>query len=97
MLKQLGIKSDKNSSPGGYRVPVNDKQVRKLMEEMSKHGNVGKALMKAGMNRKTGRKYLRPGAASNSSEAIQRLACVARPREGSVLCSETSSGRSDAD
>jgi len=42
-------------------VPVNDKQVRKLMEEMSKHGNVGKASMKAGMDRKTGRKYLRAG------------------------------------
>jgi hypothetical protein len=29
------------------------------MEEMSKHGKIGKAAMKAGMDRKTGRKYIR--------------------------------------
>ena len=38
-----------------------DAQVRKLMEEMSKHGEVGLAAMKAGMDRKTARKYLRAG------------------------------------
>jgi hypothetical protein len=33
--------------------------VRKLMEEMSKHGKVGRASMMSGMDRKTGRKYVR--------------------------------------
>jgi hypothetical protein len=32
-------------------------QVRKLMEEKSRHGKVGRASMVAGMDRKTGRKY----------------------------------------
>jgi hypothetical protein len=36
---------------------VSDAQVRKLMEEMSKHGQIGQAAMKADMNRKTARKY----------------------------------------
>jgi hypothetical protein len=38
--------------------PVSDAQVRKLMEEMSKHGKNGLAAMKAGMDRKTARKYV---------------------------------------
>ena len=38
---------------------VTDQQVRKLNEEISRHGQVGKASMKAGMDRTTGRKYLR--------------------------------------
>ena len=38
-----------------------DAQVRKLMEEMSRHGRVGMASMKAGMDRKTGRKCLKSG------------------------------------
>ncbi len=38
--------------------PVSDAQVRKLMEEMSKHGRIGRAAMKAGMDRKTARKYV---------------------------------------
>jgi len=38
-----------------------DAQVRKLMEEMSRHGKIGKASMKAGMDRKTGRKYIKSG------------------------------------
>ena len=38
-----------------------DAQVRKLMEEMSKHGRIGVAAMKAGMDRKTARKYVRVG------------------------------------
>ena len=42
-------------------MPVTDAQVRKLMEEMSKHGKVGLASMKAGMDRKTGRKYVEAG------------------------------------
>ena len=40
---------------------VTDAQVRKLMEEMSKHGRVGDAAMKAGMHRQTARKYVAAG------------------------------------
>lgn len=40
---------------------VTDGQVRKLMEELSKEDNLSKASMKAGMNRKTGRKYRKAG------------------------------------
>ena len=42
---------------------VTDQQVRKLMEEMAKHGELGLASMLAGMDRATGRKYLRMGKA----------------------------------
>jgi len=38
---------------------VTDAQVRKLMEEKSKHGKRGRASMVSGMDRKTGRKYWR--------------------------------------
>ena len=31
------------------------------MEEMSKHGRIGQAAMKAGMDRKTARKYVKAG------------------------------------
>src|SRR5579885_1975928 len=41
--------------------PCSDAQVRKLMEEMSKHGKKGLAAMKAGMDRKTARKYVEAG------------------------------------
>lgn len=41
--------------------PVSDAQVRKLMEELSKHGRIGVAAMKAGMDRKTARKYVEAG------------------------------------
>ena len=41
--------------------PVSDGQVRKLMEEMTKHGKVGVAAMKADMDRKTARKYATAG------------------------------------
>jgi len=41
--------------------PVSDAQVRKLMEEMTKHGKLGRAAMKAGMDRKTARKYVGAG------------------------------------
>jgi hypothetical protein len=37
---------------------VSDAQVRKLMEEMTKHGEIGRAAMVADMDRKTGRKYV---------------------------------------
>ena len=42
---------------------VTDQQVRKLMEEMAKHGELGLASIRAGMDRSTGRKYLRMGKA----------------------------------
>ncbi|MBW1688163.1 MAG: IS21 family transposase [Deltaproteobacteria bacterium] len=38
-----------------------DAQVRKLMEEMSKHGEVGRAALRSGMDRKTARKYVAAG------------------------------------
>lgn len=41
--------------------PVSDCQVRKLMEEMTKHGQIGRAAMKADMDRKTARKYVEAG------------------------------------
>lgn len=42
--------------------PVSDAQVRKLMEEMNQHGEIGRAAMKADMDRKTARKYVAAGA-----------------------------------
>lgn len=41
---------------------VTDQQVRKLMDEMSRHGAIGRAAMKAGMDRKTARAYVAAGA-----------------------------------
>lgn len=38
-----------------------DGQVRKLMAEMKQHGQIGKASVRAGMDRKTGRKYAAAG------------------------------------
>ena len=38
-----------------------DAQVRKLMNEMSKRGQIGLAAARAGMDRKTARKYVRNG------------------------------------
>lgn len=46
--------------------PVSDAQVRMLMEEMSKHGQVGRAAMKADMDRKTARKYVAAGQVPSS-------------------------------
>lgn len=37
---------------------VTDQQVRKLREEMAKHGSAGLASLRSGMHRNTGRKYL---------------------------------------
>jgi hypothetical protein len=42
-------------------VQTTDAQVRKLMQEMKKHGEVGRAAAKADMDRKTARKYIRAG------------------------------------
>lgn len=41
--------------------PVSNAQVRLLMEEMSKNGQIGHAAMKAGMDRKTARRYMAAG------------------------------------
>ena len=41
--------------------PISDAQVRRLMEEMSKHGEIGQAAMKADMDRKTARRYVATG------------------------------------
>lgn len=41
--------------------PVSDAQVRKLMDEKTRTGEIGLAAMKAGMDRKTGRKYVAAG------------------------------------
>lgn len=40
---------------------VSDAQVRKLMDEMSKHGRVGLAALRAGVHRNTARRYLEAG------------------------------------
>jgi predicted site-specific integrase-resolvase len=42
-------------------VLTTDGQVRKLMEELSKHGRVGLAAMRAGVDRKTAREYAKAG------------------------------------
>jgi hypothetical protein len=42
-------------------VQTTDAQVRRLMEEIQKHGKIGLAAMRAGMDRKTARKYVRLG------------------------------------
>jgi Mu transposase, C-terminal domain len=42
-------------------VAATNAQVRKLMEEYQKHGGIGRASMRAGMDRKTARKYVREG------------------------------------
>jgi hypothetical protein len=42
-------------------VTTTDGQARKLMEEMAKHGKVGLAAMRAGVDRKTARKYVKAG------------------------------------
>lgn len=48
---------------------VTDQQVRKLMEEMTKHGQVGKAALRAGMDRKTARRYLAAGSPPSALKA----------------------------
>jgi thioesterase domain-containing protein len=42
-------------------VRTTDAQVRKLMEEMAKHGRLGLAAARAGMDRKTARRYVKEG------------------------------------
>jgi hypothetical protein len=51
--------------------PVSDAQARKLMEEMSRHGQIGLAAMKAGMDRKTARKYVVTGKLPSEMTAVR--------------------------
>ena len=48
---------------------VTNLQVRTLMDEMNKHGALGRAAMKAGMDRKTARKYLDAGAMPSTMDS----------------------------
>lgn len=52
---------------------ITDQQVRKLMEEMSKTGNRSYASMKAGMNRRTGSKYINLGKLPSELPLQERL------------------------
>ena len=56
---------------------TSDAQVRKLMEEMSKHGKIGVAALRAGMDRKTARKYVQSG--QLPSERVQPRTWRTRP------------------
>src|ERR1700722_6191001 len=47
---------------------VTDAQVRRLMEEKAKHGEVGLAALRAGMHRETARKYLDSGQLPSESK-----------------------------
>src|SRR3954471_2029039 len=60
MTRRPGAGPPLDGEAGGLR-PVSDAQVRKLMEEMSKHGEIGRAAMRADMDRKTARKYAAAG------------------------------------
>ena len=51
---------------------VTDLQVRKLMKELNKHGNLSLASIKAGMNRKTGAKYQNSGKLPSESGPAER-------------------------
>jgi hypothetical protein len=48
---------------------VTDQQVRKLMEEHQKTDSISHAAMKAGMDRKTARKYVKKGLLPSQSKA----------------------------
>lgn len=52
--------------------PASDAQVKKLMDEMTKHGRIGHAAMKAGMDRKTARKYLAAGKLPSEMRPVAR-------------------------
>ncbi|MEZ4391391.1 MAG: hypothetical protein R3A48_09880 [Polyangiales bacterium] len=49
--------------------PATDNQVRKLMEELSKHGEIGLAAINAGMDRTTARKYIKAAALPSQMRA----------------------------
>ena len=56
-----------------------DAQVRKLMQEMEKHGKVGKAALRAGMDRKTARKYVKAGKLPSELSKIREYRTRADP------------------
>lgn len=51
---------------------VTDKQVRRLMEEMARHGNLTRAAQNADVDRKTGRKWLSAGKLPSECEKASR-------------------------
>ena len=51
---------------------VSDKQVLKLMAEMSKHGKKGRAALRAGMDRGTAQKYREAGKLPSARATVQR-------------------------
>ena len=51
---------------------VSDKQVLKLMAEMSKHGKKGRAALRAGMDRGTAQKYRETGKLPSARATVQR-------------------------
>lgn len=61
---------------------VQDAQVRKMMEEMSKHGQVGLAALRSGMDRKTARKYLQRGALPSGQKSLRAYRTRVDPFEG---------------
>jgi len=65
---------------------VSDAQVRKLMEEVSKHGQIGLAAMKADMDRTTARKYVK--AAKLPSEMTTERSWRTRPDAFAEVWSE---------
>jgi hypothetical protein len=62
-------------------VQTTDAQVRKLMEEMSKHGLIGRAARKADMDRKTAGKYVRLGKLPSELKAPRTWRTRANPFE----------------
>ncbi len=63
-------------------MPVTDAQVRKMNEEYSKHNNLTLAAIKAGMDRKTARKYRDAGATPSQLKAPRTWRTRKDPFEG---------------
>ena len=61
---------------------VQDAQVRKLMVEMNKHGRVGLAAMRSGMDRKTARKYLALGGMPSAQKPLRHYRTRSDPFDG---------------
>lgn len=61
---------------------VTDRQVRKLMEELERTGSLSKASMKAGMDRKTARKWRDDGGLPSESERHRSYRTRSDPFEG---------------
>lgn len=73
---------------------VTDQQVKKLRSELEKHGQVGRAAMKAGMDRKTARKYLKAGKLPSELKAPRTWRT--RPDPFEEIWPEVESALSDA-